>query len=117
LAEAIPLDDGGKQARSPGSTKETVKTIARGMPGDSGVTVVTCSCAFFICTRGCGRIERPAFPAPSDRSGAGIQSKNSGAGRGEIAKLCLRLISGISRIRGQLASIAFTNQCKSSSPG
>jgi hypothetical protein len=24
-----------------GSTKETVKTIARGMPGDSGVTVVT----------------------------------------------------------------------------
>jgi len=23
------------------STKETVKTIARGMPGDSGVTVVT----------------------------------------------------------------------------
>jgi hypothetical protein len=48
------------------STKETVKTIARGMPGDSGVTVVTCSCAFFIRTRGCGCIERPAFPAPSD---------------------------------------------------
>jgi hypothetical protein len=58
--------DGDKQARSPGSTKETVKTIARGMPGETGVTVVTCSCAFFICTRGCGRIERPAFPAPSD---------------------------------------------------
>jgi len=57
--------DGDKQARSPGSTKETVKTIARGMPGETGVTVVTCSCAFFICTRGCGRIQRPAFPAPS----------------------------------------------------
>src|SRR5258706_728085 len=43
------------------------KTIARGMPGD-------CRCdrgdyARVLCfyhTRGCGRIERPAFPAPSD---------------------------------------------------
>src|SRR5882757_7982055 len=30
------------------STKETVKTIARGMPGDSGVTVVTMLVCFFI---------------------------------------------------------------------
>jgi hypothetical protein len=44
------------------STKETVKTIARGMPG---VTVVTNSYAFYFCIRGCGCIERPAFPAPS----------------------------------------------------
>jgi hypothetical protein len=35
------------------------------MPGRSGVTVVTNSRVFFY-TRGCGRIERPAFPAPSD---------------------------------------------------
>jgi hypothetical protein len=27
-----PQDDGGKKARSPGSTKEAVKTIARGKP-------------------------------------------------------------------------------------
>jgi hypothetical protein len=47
------------------STKETVKTVARGMPGVSGVTVVSNSCAFYFCTRGCGRIGRPAFPAPS----------------------------------------------------
>src|ERR1700728_2984523 len=47
------------------STKETVKTIARGMPGVSGVTVVTCLRAFYFCTQGCGRIGRPAFPAPS----------------------------------------------------
>ena len=33
--------DGGKRARSPGSTFIGVKTIARGMPGDPGVTVVT----------------------------------------------------------------------------
>src|SRR5258708_1201704 len=35
------------------------------MPGVSGVTVVTTLVCFFICMRGCGRIERPAFPAPS----------------------------------------------------
>ena len=42
------------------------KTIARGMPDDLGVTVVTNSYAFLFCMRGCGRIERPAFPAPSE---------------------------------------------------
>src|SRR5580692_11386816 len=41
------------------------KTIARGMPDVSGVTVVTNACAFYHCTRGCGRAERPAFPALS----------------------------------------------------
>jgi hypothetical protein len=30
------------------STKETVKTIARGMPGETGVTVVTLLVCFFI---------------------------------------------------------------------
>src|SRR3954463_1485480 len=30
------------------STKETVKTIARGMPGEAGVTVVTMLVCFFI---------------------------------------------------------------------
>ena len=29
------------------------------------MTVVTNACAFYHTTRGCGRIERPAFPAPS----------------------------------------------------
>jgi hypothetical protein len=29
--------------------------------------VVTCLRAFYFCTQGCGRIERPAFPEPSDR--------------------------------------------------
>jgi hypothetical protein len=36
------------------------------MPGRSGVTVVTNSCVYLFHTRGCGRIARPAFPAPSD---------------------------------------------------
>ena len=54
-------------ARKPGHQGErgiSRKTIARGMPGDSGVTVVTNACAYYHCARGYGRAERPAFPAP-----------------------------------------------------
>ena len=39
------------------------------MSGSFGVPVVTCSCAFFFCTRGCGCGVHPAFPAPSIFSG------------------------------------------------
>jgi hypothetical protein len=38
LRSKLLRGDGGKKARSPGSAKETVKTIARGMPDVSGVT-------------------------------------------------------------------------------
>src|SRR5512132_4049128 len=48
-----------------GEREVSRKSIARGMPGRSGVTVVTMLVCFFHCTRGCGRIARPAFPAPS----------------------------------------------------
>jgi hypothetical protein len=46
------------------SAEDTVKTIARGMPGDPGVTAVTNAHASTQSMRGCGRIARPAFPAP-----------------------------------------------------
>ncbi len=61
----------GAETDTPGLTftaphsYSTVKTIARGMPGVSGVTVVTNARVYYT-TRGCGRIGRPAFPAPSD---------------------------------------------------
>src|SRR5204862_6972601 len=49
-----------------GEREVSRKTIARGMPGRSGVTVVTTLVCFTLFrTRGFGRIERPAFPAPS----------------------------------------------------
>src|SRR3954451_11147073 len=66
------------------STKETVKTIARGMPGEPGVTVVTMLVCFLFCMRGCGRIERPAFPAPAQ-----IYRHNSDASRRENAEVCI----------------------------
>src|SRR6478609_8393089 len=50
------------------------KTIARGMPVRSGVTVVTTLGAFFLSARGCGCIVRPAFPAPSDLREREIQA-------------------------------------------
>src|SRR3981081_4493332 len=66
------------------------KTIARGMPGRSGVTVVTTLVCFLLCTRGCGRIRRPAFPAPSEFQGERL-THNSGASRRGIADPYLNL--------------------------
>jgi hypothetical protein len=43
---------------------------------------------FLHTTRGCGRIERPAFPAPSDFKG-GTSRQDSREVRGETAKLWL----------------------------
>src|SRR6476661_4546537 len=65
-------------------------SLARGMPGRSGVTVVTMLVCFFHCTRGCGRIARPAFPAPSEFQKAERFWQTSRETRGENAKLCLR---------------------------
>jgi hypothetical protein len=39
------------------------------------VTVVTNACVFYHYTRGCGRAERPAFPAPSLRKGGTFNAK------------------------------------------
>ena len=36
------------------------------MPGESGEPTVTTLVCFLFCMRGCGRVERPAFPAPSE---------------------------------------------------
>ena len=63
------------------------KTISRGMPGVSGVTVVTNARAYYHHTRGCGRTRRPAFPAPS-KERAGSFQHNSGELRRENAKVC-----------------------------
>ena len=50
-----------------GEREVSRKTIARGMPGETGVTVVTMLVCFVsFRTRGYGCSERPAFPAPSE---------------------------------------------------
>src|SRR4029079_10835252 len=61
-----------------GEREVSRKTIARGMPGRSGVTVVTMLVCLLFHTRGCGRIARPAFPAPSEFQKAGHRWQNLG---------------------------------------
>jgi hypothetical protein len=67
LRQNISADDGGKRARSPGrARRKPLKPLRAGMPGDSGVLVVTrVRSTTTKCTRGCGCIGHPAFPTPS----------------------------------------------------
>src|SRR5664279_3250098 len=74
-------------SRSPGRVRnKPLKPLRGECRVISGVTVVTNACAFYHCTRGCGRIGRPAFPAPSDLQGARRKWQHSGASGREIAK-------------------------------
>ena len=72
------------------SAEETVKTIARGMPGDFRCDRGDYARVLILfCMRGCGCFGRPAFPAPSDIRRERHSRQNSRELRGEIAKLCL----------------------------
>ncbi len=68
LASSLREDAQATVSNKPGHRGEhevSRKTIARGMPGRSGVTVVTTLVCFFILHARPRRIARPAFPAPS----------------------------------------------------
>src|ERR1700681_3191648 len=67
LRQNISADDGGKRARSPGrARRKPLKPLRAGMPGDSGVLVVTrVRSTTTKCTRGRGCNGHPAFPTPS----------------------------------------------------
>jgi hypothetical protein len=81
-----PSDDGGKKELVTGeSAKETVKTIAWGMPGDSGASAVNTGVHTYYPQRtpGCGCIGHPAFPAPSSFSRAKDFWQSSGVMRRE----------------------------------
>src|SRR6266700_2539331 len=77
LRQNLSVDDGGKQARSPGrARRKPLKPLRAGMPGDSGVLVVTrVRSTTTKCTRGRGCNGHPAFPVPSDQEGKEVQSK------------------------------------------
>jgi hypothetical protein len=67
LDKTISAGDGGKRARSPGRARhKPLKPLRAGMPGDSGVLVVTrVRSTTTKCTRGRGCSGHPAFPTPS----------------------------------------------------
>jgi hypothetical protein len=73
-------DDGGNKARSPGRLRrKPLKPIARGMPGETGVTVVTILVCFLLShARLRALSERPAFPAPSLQSWGQTTMHHSG---------------------------------------
>src|SRR5882724_4371574 len=89
LRQNISADDGGKRARSPGrARRKPLKPLRAGMPGDSGVLVVTrVRSTTTKCTRGCGCNGHPAFPTPSL---GGRFINGSGALRREGVKACLK---------------------------
>src|SRR5882757_6336701 len=66
-------------------TKETVKTIARGMPGDPGVTVVTNARVLYPTRAAAGALGARHSLRPLISGG----SKQNSRIRGEIAKLWL----------------------------
>src|SRR4030081_1466586 len=90
------------------------KTIARGMPGNPGVTVVTTLVCFLLCTRGCGRIRRPAFPAPSEFRERHISGKTRAKSRSEIAKPCRAVI--VSRRHCELCRASLRGASRQSNP-
>jgi hypothetical protein len=55
------------------------------MPGYPGVTVVTCSCAFLFCTRGCGASSARHSLRPLNFRWLQIEQHSRGS-RGEIAE-------------------------------
>jgi len=92
LRQDISADDGGKRARSPGrARRKPLKPLRAGMPGDSGVLVVTrVRSTNTKCTRGCGCNGHPAFPTPSL---GGRFINGSGALRGEVVNTRLDVIA------------------------
>jgi hypothetical protein len=72
-----------------GEHEVTVKTIARGMPGESGVTVVTMLvCFVFIAREAAGAAGAWHSLRPLSSEGRTFTAKLAWM-RGEIAKLCL----------------------------
>src|ERR1700736_4800512 len=67
------------------SAKETVKTIARGMPGEAGVTVVTTLVIFFHCASEEWGASRARHSLRTLNSGDRTSKQNSRELRGEIA--------------------------------
>jgi len=76
-------------ANKPGhkSTKETVKTIARGMPGVSGVTVVTNARVYYTPRAAAGASGARHSLRPLIKR-AGSSEQTSGVSGREIANLC-----------------------------
>src|SRR5580704_14546156 len=107
----IFADDGGKQARSPGrARRKPLKPLRGECRAFSGVTVVTNLRVFYFYTQGCGRIGRPAFPAPSDGRGQTI-SGQLGRDASREGAVCLYPTLSSLRTQGPIRCVARVERC------
>ena len=103
-----PADNGDNKGRSPGRVRISRKTIARGKPGCLGCTCQTrVRSSTTPCTRCCGRSQRPAFPAPSNRGGP-TRSQNPGKLCRGNENACLSLSL---RAKAKQSSFAAAKKC------
>src|SRR5436190_20877820 len=94
---AVTRGDGGNKPITGEITKETVKTIARGMPGCSGEPVVTTSCAFYFLHARL-RVQRaPGIPCALISFWGVTVGKARAFSRREITIGCLKNQIGIHR--------------------
>jgi hypothetical protein len=88
LVENRPFAHSGR-FRGHKSAKETVKTIAQGMPGDSGEPVVTNARVYYTPRAAAGASGARHSLRPLISEGGMLPAKLARM-RGEIAKLCLQ---------------------------
>ena len=89
----------------------TRKPIAQGMPERFGEPVVTCLRAFFICTRGCGCVWHPAFPAPSVLEGHDLTKLGQ-----NMPRECSGMSIALPRHSGARAERAMGRNCAPENP-
>jgi hypothetical protein len=113
-----PLGDGGKQARSPGRARYKLLKPLRGEcrvnrcdRGDYTRVLPT------HCTRGYGRIGRPAFPAPSDFRGTKDSCTTRAHPAARPRRRVLSLLFEISSSIGMLRAGAPRSQLSSPATG
>src|ERR1700730_16692025 len=70
-----PQGDGDKKELVAGESSLVVKTIAWGMPDDSGASAVNTGAHTSLPQRAPGCIGHPAFPAPSSSEGHGSKHR------------------------------------------
>jgi hypothetical protein len=96
LRQNISADDGGKRARSPRRARhKLLKPLRAGMPGDSGVLVVTrVRSTNTKCTRGRGCSGHPAFPTPSKGAKLPCTTRAQRAARSR-SRIWTEVVSGL----------------------
>jgi hypothetical protein len=81
------------------------------MPGVLGVTVVTTPRVLLHCTRDCGRIERPAFPVPSEEEGRKFMQQLGRNARRDREAVCVHVIPAEAGIQYSEA-LVFKPKCR-----